>query len=218
MTPDASADRARRKVAVRSQARGSPKISIKAAPRLLHRAASTPARKTVSASRPRTSDTTVGSAPNSASPRPFRRPASLSRKSCRAQSRGRPGAARKAKARPKPTAAGQSATPGACTSCRQARSNPPPRKASTAGAPRAKRPQAGACAAPPCPFSILANAERKTAKVLARDDEAPRHALILCMGNPVFFICSRKCRNHVQVKQSLAKKPILAQHHDFSSF
>ena len=183
MTPEASAARARRRVVVRSSALGAPKISIKAAPRLLHRAASKAARKTASASRPRTSDKAAGSVPNSASPTPFSRPASLSIKSCRAQSRGRRGAARKARARAKPTAAAQSAPHGACTSCKQARFNPPPRNASTSGAPRAKRPERSNDAArSPCPASILARVERKTAKVFARDDEAPRHASFPCMG------------------------------------
>ncbi len=190
VTPEASAARARRKVAVRSSARGAPKISISAAPRLLQRAASTPARSTASASLPRTSDKAAGSTPNSASPRPFSRPASLSRKSCRAQNNGRPGATRRAKARPKPTAADQSALHGAWTSCRQARLSPPPRKSSTPGAPKAKR-----AARPGAATSLwlaLARRRRKTAKVFARDGEIPLCASIQCMAAfaRMFMICS----------------------------
>ena len=179
VTPEASAERAKRKVAVRSSARGAPAISIKAAPRLPHLAASTPTRNTASASRPITSDRAAGSTPNSASPTPFSRPASHSRKSCRAQSNGRPDAAREARARPKPIAADQSAPMGACTSCRQERLSPPPRKASTFCAPRTKRSERSDVAAR-LP-SILASVKRKAAKVFPRDGEAPRHALIPCM-------------------------------------
>jgi hypothetical protein len=188
VTPEASAARARRKVAVRSSARGAPKISISAAPKLLQRAASTPARSTASASLPRTSDKTAGSTPNSASPTPFSRPASPSRKSCRAQNRGLPDAARRAMARLKPAAADQSALQGAWISCRQARLSPPPRKASTPGAPKAKRATRSA-AGPLSP--ALARRRRKTARVFARDGEAPLCTSIQCMA------FSHKCSCYV---------------------
>ncbi len=171
VTPEASAARARRKVAVRSSARGAPKTSISAAPRLLQRAASTPARSTASASLPRTSDKAAGSTPNSASPTPFSRPASPSRKSCRAQNNGRPDPARRAMARPKPAAADQSALQGAWISCRQARRSPPSRKSSTPGAPKAKRAARAGEAWPLSPS--LARRHRKMARVFARDGEAP---------------------------------------------
>ncbi len=208
VTPEASAARARRKVAVRSSARGAPKISISAAPRLLQRAASTPARSTASASLPRTSDKMAGLTPNSASPTPFSRPASLSRKSGRAQNSGRPGAARRAKARPKPMAADQSALQGAWTSCRQARLKPPPRKASTQGAPKAKRaPRSGAATSL---WPALARRRRKIAKDFARDGEIPLCASFQCMAPSHKCSCYVPSKKHPKppgVKASPALRP-----------
>ena len=102
---------------------------------------------------------------------PVCRPASSSRKSGRAHSRGRPGAARRARARPKPAAAGQSVQ-GAWISCKAARFNPPPRASSTSLAPRVKAASRSG-AARPCRAAILARTRRRSAKVLTRGGPSP---------------------------------------------
>ena len=134
-TPDCSAASSRRRLVVRSSRAGSPQGSISTAPSAAERAASTPARRTASLSRPRISSSRSGARPSSASPAGYGPPTSKRPASWRIHSTGRAPAARLASPSATSVATGRIALAGAQISCSAARASPPPSQASSTSQP-----------------------------------------------------------------------------------
>mgnify|MGYP007051633246 CR=1 FL=1 len=130
VTPEVSAAKVRRRVAVRSSARGLRHSSITAAPTEAQRTTSTAARSNVTGSGKTTSTIRRRSTPISASPGPYRHPV-RSTDSSRSQNNGAPAwLAKHANIIAKPDALPLSAGSFAKSSCSRPRARPPPIAAS----------------------------------------------------------------------------------------
>ena len=137
--PEPAAASASLRLALKSSIRGVPQASMMTAPSCGQRSASSAARRTSAARRPRTRMSVAGSRPSVASPGACRWPLSVSPRLCRIQTTGRRSAARMARAAAKPVTAPASAGSPPNISCRAPRSRPPPRAASTDAAPSPSR-------------------------------------------------------------------------------
>lgn len=186
ITPDPSAARASRRLAVRSRTEGLPQHSITTAASPAQRNASDAARKSIVSSCITPSNSIAGSKPSAAKPGPYRCPPIFSALFVRSQSIGSPPCpASKPSNKAKPAELPESSTFAPNSSCSRPFTSPPPSAASSAAWPLASI--AGMSAVRP--RSNVAMWPRRNARI---EDESAARMFMICSSVVLLLNLSRR--------------------------